>query len=162
MLSLNDKVVYPGYGVAEINRVLERVVGGQPTCFFELQFLSRDMTILVPVNNVVTVGVRPLSTKSKINDMLQMLSDSRNKDIKEIKTSNWNKRSKDYQSRLRSGNLLEISKIYRDLKCISRYKQLSFGEKNLLQQTECLLAEEISIVSGLNEDKAIEKLRDLF
>ena len=162
MLSLNDKVVYPGYGVAEINRVLERNVGGQSTCFFELHFLSKDMTILVPVDKVLAVGVRPLSTKNKINDMLQMLSNSRGQDVKEIRTSNWNKRSKDYQLRLRSGNLLDISKIYRDLKCISKSKQLSFGEKNLLQQTECLLVEEISIVSELKEDKAIETLRALF
>ncbi|MBT3456385.1 hypothetical protein HN446_04950 [bacterium] len=162
MLSVNDKVVYPGYGVARIIRVIERNVGGLPICFFELDFLSKDMTVLVPVDKVISVGVRPLCTKSRIDDILQMLSDSRIGIKRESKSSNWNKRSKDYQTKLCSGNLFEISKIYRDLKFISQKKELSFGEKSLLQRTEGLLAEEISVVNELKEDKAIETLRSFF
>lgn len=162
MLSIKDKVVYPGYGVAQIIRVLERIVGGQPTCFFELHFLNRDMTILVPTDKVFSVGIRPLSSKSNINDMFQMLAESKSEGVGDVRAGNWNKRSKNYQSKLRSGNLFEISKIYRELKYISRRKELSFGEKNLLQQTEGLLVEEISIVEELCEDKAIEQLRSLF
>ena len=162
MLSVNDKVVYPGYGVAQIIRVIEKRVGEHPTCFFELHFLNRDMTILVPTDKLISVGIRPLSSQNSINNMLKMLAQDRYERMKAAKISNWNKRSKDYQSRLRSGDILEISKIYRDLKCIARSKELSFGEKNLLQQTENLLVEEISIVKGQGEDKAIEELRSLF
>ena len=162
MLTLKDKVVYPGYGVAQITRILERRISNIPICFFELNFLNRDMTVLVPVNKVVEVGIRPLSSVSNISTMFQMLSDTNKEDVNITKASNWNKRSKDYQAKLRSGNLIEISRIYRDLKFISQRKELSFGEKNLLSQTEELLVEEISLVSKINEDKAIEKLRSCF
>ena len=162
MFTVNDKVVYPGYGVARVVKVLDRVVGGQTLSFLELCFLNKEMTILVPLAKVVDAGIRPLSTKSKIGDALQMLSDSQECDVREVRASNWNKRSKDYQTRLRSGNLFEISRIYRDLKFISLRKELSFGEKSLLQQTEVLLAEEISVVNELQEEKAIETLRSLF
>ena len=59
MLSLNDKVVYPGYGVAKVDRVLEKTVGGSPTSFFELHFLNKEMTILVPIDMIFSVGIRP-------------------------------------------------------------------------------------------------------
>jgi RNA polymerase-interacting CarD/CdnL/TRCF family regulator len=63
---------------------------------------------------------------------------------------------------LRTGDLQEICKIYRDLKNMSVYKELSFGEKALLSQTEMLLAQEISLVQNMDEEKAVEHLRSLF
>ena len=77
----------------------------------------------------------------------------------ELTASNWNRRNKEYQNKLRTGSLRDISEIYRDLKYIACYKELSFGEKNLLSKTESLLAEEISASEDLDGNKAIERLR---
>jgi len=119
------------------------------------------MTILVPTNNLSSVGVRRLSTDKNIKDIFSMLSEPFEKVTYDLVLSNWNKRNKEYQCRLRTGNLHEICKIYKDLKHISVQKELSFGEKNLLHQTEALLVEEISIVKNVGEDQAVEQLRSL-
>lgn len=163
MFRLNEKVVYPGHGVAQINRIVEKLIGGQNSSFYELKFINKEMTVLVPVSNTEAIGLRPLSSTNRINDIFKMLAEPAKK-IKncELMASNWNKRNKEYQSKLRTGNLEEISEIYRDLKHISQEKELSFGEKNLLNQTENLLAEEISIVRKLEADKTVESLRSLF
>ncbi len=79
----------------------------------------------------------------------------------EFNASNWNKRNKEYQSKLRTGSLFDLSSIYRDLRHISLYKELSFGEKNLLQQIEMLLVEEITLVQKGEEEGIIKYLRDL-
>lgn len=162
MFRVNDRVVYPGHGVAKINRVVEKRVGGNTAQFFELKFLNKDVTILVPMNNLDSVGIRKLSTQDNIDTIFKIISKPASCSVAELTASNWNKRSKDYQLRLRSGDLGEISKIYRDLNYIAQQKELSFGEKSLLQETEMLLAEEISIVRKIKEDKAIEHLRLLF
>lgn len=162
MFFLHEKVVYPGHGVAKINRIVEKKVSGKTVQFFELSFLNKDMTILIPTETIAQTGIRGLSTVKHIRDMFQMLSVPSNKGIQELTSANWNKRNKEYQLRLRSGNLREIGKVYQDLKCISQYKELSFGEKNLLHQTEVLLAQEISIVNKVEENKAIEYLRSFF
>lgn len=161
--SLNDKVVYPGHGVALICKVFSRNVANQEIIFFELQFQNKDMTIMVPSNKLEEVGVRPLSSISKINSMLATIAEptTRAKNFEPTAT-NWNRRKKEYQNKLRTGSLEDISDIYRDLKHISRFKELSFGEKNLLLKTETLLAEEISAANKVDEDKAIERLRSLF
>ena len=162
MYSLNEKIVYPGHGVAKINRILEKNVGDKIATFYELKFLNKEMTILVPTDNL-SIGIRKLSTEENIDYIFQILSEPvKIINNKELTSSSWNKRSKQYQFKLRSGDLLEISKIYRDLQYISQHKELSFGERNLLQQTENLLAEEISLVKGLVEEKAIEHLRSFF
>ena len=163
MFRLNDKVVYPGHGVAKINRVVDKVIGGQNSSFYELKFLNKEMTVLVPVDNTSGIGLRPLSTTNRIDDIFKMLAEPEKK-LKhyELTANNWNKRNKEYQLKLRTGNLEEISEIYRDLKHIAQQKELSFGEKNLLNQTESLLAEEISIVRKLEAEKAVENLRSMF
>lgn len=163
MFSLNDKLVYPGHGVAKVNRIIEKVVGTTVTIFYELKFLNKEMTILVPTNNLDTIGVRPLSSQEKVNDIFKFLAEPAKKiHYSELAASNWNKRNKEYRLKLRTGNLKDISEIYRDLKYIEQNKGLSFGEKTLLTQTEMLLAEEIALVKKFGEDKALEYLRSFF
>lgn len=161
MFALNEKVVYPGHGVAIINRIIEKRIAGKKTDFFELQFLNKDMTILVPVENAVAVGIRALSSQKYINDILKMLSEPGKTHTCDPSVTNWNKRNKEYQGKLRTGDLREICSIYRDLKQIETQKELSFGEKSLLHQTESLLVEEIALVSNLGEEKAVERLRSM-
>jgi CarD family transcriptional regulator len=162
MFSLSEKVIYPGHGVAVINRIVKKTVSGLDMQFFELRFLSKDMTILVPKNNMASVGIRSLSSRESIEDIFKIMSEPFPATPQELMASNWNKRNKEYQLKLRTGNIQEICKIYRDLKHISVRKELSFGEKNLLQQTEGLLAEEISLVSDMREEMAVEHLRSFF
>lgn len=160
MFKLHENVVYPGHGVARVSRILEKTVGGALIVFYELSFINRDVTVLVPTNNTEIVGLRPLSTPKSIQDIFYTLAEPAGKiDYHEFAASSWNKRSKGYQLKLRTGSLRELSEIYRDLRFIGTQKTLSFGEKNLLSQTEALLVEEISIVCNLEQDKAIENLR---
>ena len=162
MFSVSEKIVYPGHGVAIVSRAVERNVAGHRVLFYELTFLNKDMTILIPVHNLASAGIRRLSSAQKIYDVFHMLAQPAKKDVHELTSSNWNKRNKEYQCKLRTGSLDEIGNVYRDLKCISAQKELSFGEKSLLQQTEGLLAQEISLVIQMDEDKVIERLRSFF
>ena len=161
MFALNEKVVYPGHGVARISCVLEKVVGGNITKFFELTFYSKEMTILVPMDSSRAVGLRRLSSRENIDNALKILAEPVEASY-DNSSSNWNRRNKEYQCKLRSGNIFDICRIYRDLKHISSKKELSFGEKNLLSKTEMLLAEEIAMVNDSQEEKTIERLRAIF
>lgn len=160
MFKEQEKVVYPGHGVALINRVVVKKVGGQETTFYELTFVNKDMTILVPTQNIELIGLRPLSSQDKVKALFEVLAKPARKiSSYELTASSWNKRHKEYQIKLRSGKLADISEIYRDLKHIALQKELSFGEKNLLTQIETMLVEEIAAVNKLEEQKAVEQLR---
>lgn len=161
MFSLNETVVYPGYGVARISRVLVKKVGAKTTNFFELTFLSKQVTILVPVSNAILVGIRRLSSHENIDAVLKAVSATTAvaPGSPDVGAVNWNKRNKEYQGKMRTGNLMEICEIYRDLKIVELNKGLSFGEKTLLQQTESLLAEEIAIVYNIDQKSAMDRLR---
>jgi len=157
MFLLNEKVIYPGYGVAIINRLVDRLVLNKKTNFFELKFYNKDMTVLIPEERLESIGVRKLSTSKELVQMYEHLSLFDARDIiTEHNASTWNKRNKEYQCKLRSGELISIASIYKELQLIGLDKELSFGERNLFNQIEFLLIEEISAVK---QNEAVEDIR---
>lgn len=162
MFRLNEKIVYPGHGVAFIHQIIQKKVGINFVSFYELKFFHKDMTVLIPTDNAESAGIRPLSSTTTIDEALKVFGEPAKKlHYYEFTASNWNKRNKEYQAKLRTGRLRDLSEVYRDLCHIATQKELSFGEKNLLQQTELLLVEEIAIVQQVEEQQAVENLRTL-
>ena len=66
MFSLAQKVVYPGHGVARVSRIFKQKFGEDISIFCELKFLSKDMTVMVPMDRAHEVGVRPISSLDHI------------------------------------------------------------------------------------------------
>lgn len=162
MFLVNEKVVYPGYGVALISKLVKRLVSGKQTSFYELKFFNKDMTVLVPEDRIEEVGIRRLSTEQDLDMMFKVLSEPYKRNDLEVGLNNWNKRNKKYQLNLRSGDLLKICYIYKDLEWISKTKELSFGERTLKSKIEQLLVEEISVVKNVNQEKALKYLHKSF
>ncbi len=164
MFKLNDHVIYPAHGVAVIDEIIERSVAGGMLQFLKLNFLFKDMTILVPVYNVAGIGLRYPCSDADITMSLAELTKKpeRKLDTIDFTPSAWNRRNKDYQTKIQSGNLFEIMKIYRDLMYIAQQKDLSFGERSVLQTTEDLLVQEIQIVKKTSKENIIQLLRAPF
>lgn len=164
MFKLKDNVVYPGHGVAIIDEIVEKTVGGSIIPFYKLNFLYKDMTILVPVYNVDAIGLRLPSKQNEIETILQELAKKPEKKIDgvDFTPSGWNRRNKDYQTKIQGGNLLEIARIYRDLMYIAQHKELSFGERTLQQATEELIAQEMQVIQGNDRTTVIQALRGPF
>ena len=158
MFCVNDKVVYPGHGVAVVSRIIDKSFAGFEKRFYELQFLHKDMTILIPLDGINSAGVRPLSEETVINTMFCVLAEPARKDKCELMS--WSKRNKQYQAKIQSGDIVELSKIYRDLSVISTSKQLSYSEKNLLQHVEDLLIQELAQARNMMADEVLNELRD--
>ncbi|MBP6892348.1 hypothetical protein KBB68_02080 [Candidatus Babeliales bacterium] len=162
MFLVNEKVVYPGYGVAFISKLVKRLISGKQTSFYELKFFNKDMAVLVPEDRLEAVGIRRLSSQQDLESMFQVLSEPIAKTDHEVGLNNWNRRNKKYQLNLRSGDLIKICQIYKDLQVISQTKELSFGERNLKSKIEQLLIEEISVVKNIDREKALKFLQKTF
>ncbi len=160
MFHCNEKVVYPGHGVAFINQIIEKSIGGVNTQFYELVFLHKEVTVLVPVTNASAIGIRELCSLEEVSQVFDTLAQ---KPIKKVgyagHTLSWNKRSKNYQAKLRTGCLLQLTEIYKELLMTEKEKTLSFGERHLLAQTEDLLVEEIALVKNIDRDEVVHRLR---
>jgi len=164
MFELNDKIIYPGHGVAVVKEVTEKKVGETHVRFFKLRFLYKDMTILVPISNVKVIGIRYPSNEETANHAIDELNKKPVKSLKSIDftPSGWNRRNKAYQLKIQSGQLVEVAKIYRDLMHVSIHKDLSFGERSLLQITEELLVQELQIIQNKDKEHVVQEIRNPF
>lgn len=159
MFLVNEKVVYPGYGVAIINKLVQRSVAGKSTNFYELKFFDKDMAVLIPEDRIEEAGIRRLSTQENLQSMFKILNQPFEYQKHEVGVNNWNRRNKKYQLDLRSGDLFKLSYIYRDLQSISHDKELSFGERTLCSKIESMLIEEISAVKNIGKKEAMQCLK---
>ena len=117
MFLLNEEVVYPAYGVAQISREIKKDIDGKIVEFFELKFITKEITILVPKEGMVSVGVRKISNKDIIEEALKVVASQVSEDFLENTiVVSWNRRNKEYQNYIRQGNIFDLARIYRDLK----------------------------------------------
>jgi len=164
MFKLNDNVIYPGHGVAVVEEIIEKTVSGAPIQFFKLTFLFKDMTILAPLYNSTVIGIRCPSSVAEIDQAVGELAKKPDKKLESIDftPSGWNRRHKDYQLKIQNGRLLDVAQIYRDLMYISQQKDLSFGERAVLQIVEELFVQEVQIVLSHEREVVVQMLRSSF
>jgi CarD family transcriptional regulator len=155
---VGDKIVYPGHGVGEIEGVRTTNLGGQDHHIYNIKILDSGMKVMVPVSQATSVGLRRIVDKKEIDRVFDILRD---RDFK-IDTQTWNRRFREYSQKIKTGSVYEIAIVLRDLSVLSADKELSFGEKKMLDMAEALLVSEIAIARARPADKVVGELRALF
>ena len=153
--TIGEYAVCPGHGVGQIVDIETRTVGDKDAQFFIIKIMANGMTVMVPVDSVN--GIRSIVGDPEINDVFQLLSDHEVK----IDTSTWNRRYRDYMTKIKTGSIVEIADVLRQLFLLKHKKTLSFGEKKMLDQCRGLIAQEISISVG-DELKQVETKIDSY
>ena len=74
----------------------------------------------------------------------------------------WNRRYREYTEKIKTGSPLEIAKVLRDLLVLKGDKELSFGERKMLDTARSLLVKELSIAKALPEEKIMDELKAIF
>jgi CarD family transcriptional regulator, regulator of rRNA transcription len=158
MFKVGEKVVYPAHGVGVIEGIQTRVVSGSERKFYMLRILDSDMTIMIPTENVNAVGLRRIIGKDMVAKVYRILRDKK----VEIDQQTWNRRYREYTEKIKTGSVLEIAKVLRDLFVLKGDKELSFGERKMLDTARNLLVKELAIAKSYSEEKIMEELRTIF
>jgi CarD family transcriptional regulator len=161
MFKVGERVVYPGHGVAIIKNTVSKKIGLLEAHLFELRFVNKEVTVLVPIEKAKDVGIRSLCTIEHVALVYKILSGPYIPAHCDAAIENWNKRSKKYMGKMRTGDLKELGLIYHYLQHIGKKKELSFGEKLVLTQAENILVEEIALVENMAREAVIERVRSL-
>ena len=155
---VGDKTVYPGYGVAEITGVENREISGSLQKFYVLRVLGKDMTLMVPMSNADSVGLRNIIGAPEVEAVYAVLR----KRGEKISTATWNRRSREYMEKIRTGSLGEIATVLRDLCLLKSDKDLSYGERNMLETARALLVQELALAKGASEEAVDAEIEALF
>jgi CarD family transcriptional regulator len=158
MFTVGDKVIYPGHGVGEIIQVVARSVAGENHTFFEIELQDGKSTkLMVPENRAVEVGLRHPVSHDSLSQIYAILQEKR----PTTKLSTWNRRYRDYSQKLRSGSLFEVAEVLRDLSGIRGGKELSFGERKMLENARSLLVSEIAVIKSRSQERVTDEIEEL-
>jgi len=145
MFNIGDYAVCPGHGVGQILDIEEKELGNQKKQFYIIKILANGMTVMVPTDS--ENGVRTLVSDKEVEEVYGLLKDH---DVK-VDNSTWNRRYREYSQKIKTGSVVEIAEVLRQLFLLKNKKALSFGEKKMLDQCRELLAQEFSLSN--KEDK---------
>jgi len=145
---VGDKVVYPAHGVGKIDSIQARNVGGVDQKFYMITIIETGMKIMVPVLQADNVGLRKVVDSKTVEKVYDILRDRG----VAVEPQTWNRRYREYTQKIKTGSVFEIASVIRDLSVIKTDKELSFGERKMLDAAEGLLVKEISIAKARSEE----------
>jgi CarD family transcriptional regulator len=156
MFNLGDHVVCPGHGVGQVCSVETKELNGELKGFYTIKVISNGMKVMIPTDT--KDGIRALIPSTEINGVFELLKDQNVK----VDQSTWNRRHREYTLKVKTGSLLEIADVLRQLLLLKMTKKLSFGERKMLDQCKELLVKEIALSTGTPEGTVSEKIDSFY
>jgi len=158
MFKVGDLAVYPAHGVGVIERIETQEISGCRQDFYVMRILENDMIIMIPTNNVDNVGLREIIPQTDVPKLYSIL---KKRDV-QLDNQTWNRRYREYMEKIKTGSVFEVAEVYRDLLMLKLEKDLSFGERKMLDTARNLLVKEISLAKQVQEEQVERDLDRIF
>jgi CarD family transcriptional regulator len=154
--ALGEFVVYPAHGVGQILAIEVQTIAGASLEFFRIYFVKSKMSLRVPTQKASRVGMRKLSSSATIERARLVLSETPRR-----ARTNWSQLARDFETKIKSGDIIAIAEATRDLCRRSANSEQSYSERQLYTAALDRLAAEVAMVEGVTEDKVALQLEGL-
>lgn len=151
-----DYVVYPTHGVGQVSGVEKETIAGQDLRLIVVSFDRDRMTLRVPMDKMEISGLRKLSTKKVMENVMTTL-----KGRARVKRTMWSRRAQEYEAKINSGDPVSIAEVVRDLHRNVGQPDQSFSERQIYEAALERLAGEFAAIESLDKDSATEKLEEI-
>ena len=155
---VGDLAVYPAHGVAQIIGVETREISSSKQTFYILKILDNGMKIMIPTKNAAAVGLRELIREEEVDEVFEIL---KSREVS-VEGQTWNRRYREYMEKIKTGSVFEIAEVLRDLQRLKTDKELSFGERKMLDTARSLLIKELAVAKSAKEEKIVAELEKIF
>ena len=152
----NEFVVYPAHGVGKIMSIEEQEIAGFKLELFVITFEKDKMTLRVPTNRAIEIGMRSLSTPDVISKALDTLRGKA-----KVKRAMWSRRAQEYEQKINSGDLMAIAEVVRDLHRADDQREQSYSERQLYEAALERLTREVAAVAGGDEATAQKQVDEV-
>ena len=147
MYKVGDKVVYPHHGAGSVVKKEVRAVLGQKREYLTIKIAHNEMVVNVPTENAERVGLRRVINEKMVIEVVKALTGSGTQMPK-----NWNRRFKHNRDKMKTGDVLELAEVVRNLALRDHEKGLSTGEKQMFVKAKKILASELMYAKQMDED----------
>ena len=152
---IGDRVLYPMHGAGVIEAIEEKEILGEIHSYYVMRIPAGDMKVMIPMKNVDEIGVRDIISTQEARGVLERFRDHTSEE-----DANWNKRFRDNMAKLKSGDILEVLEVVKNLMYRDRKKGLSTGERKMLSNAKQILISELVLADAAEVDEIEQKLAE--
>jgi len=156
--SKGDLAVYPAHGVGCIESIESKQINGDTMNFYMMKIVENGMVIMIPTTNVESVGLRDVIPVTEVPEVYKVMK----KKGQGADNQTWNRRYREYMDKIKTGSIYDVAEVFRDLFNLRLEKDLSFGERKLLDTAQNLLVQELSTAKDLEEEAMMQEIENLF
>jgi len=153
---LGEIVVYPKHGVGEIIKIETMEISSIKTQFYVVKMEQSKLTIRVPLDKQIEVGLRKISSKKTIEQVFDTL-----KLKPKIRRIMWSRRAQEYETKIFSGEPIKIAEVVRDLFRKNSQSEQSYSERQMFQVAIERLAREVAAVEKTDYFQSTEKIEQI-
>jgi CarD family transcriptional regulator len=150
-----DTVIYPQHGACIVQGTEKKTAFGETRDYLILRSVIGEMTLSVPVDKTEEVGVRPPVSSDELDDLVSVLSKADPR-----VPSNWSRRFKNHQEKLKSGDVYQVAEVVRNLAARNRDAALSAAERTMYERARINLVSEIAPALKVSTEEAERFLDD--
>ncbi|MFH0813531.1 MAG: CarD family transcriptional regulator [Pseudomonadota bacterium] len=158
MFKVGDIAVYPAHGVGVIESIEDKEISGAENTFYMLRILNNNMRIMIPIKNTDAVGLREVISTEDVPKIYKILKE---REVT-IELQAWNRRYREYMEKIKTGSVFEVAQVFRDLFLLKMAKDLSYGERRILDMARSLLVKELAIAENAPEERIEQNIKGLF
>lgn len=150
---VGDRIAHPMHGAGVIDSVVKRKINGTERDYYVLKLPAGDMLVMIPVDTSAEIGVRPIVDADEAEKILGSIPG-----LEIEMTQNWNKRYRENMLKIKSGNLLEVAAVVKELMQRDKERGLSTGERKMLHSAKQILISEIVLSESASYEEVEERL----
>ncbi|MFH0974818.1 MAG: CarD family transcriptional regulator [Spirochaetota bacterium] len=139
MYKVGDKIVYPMHGIGVIEAIEKKTVLNKKDDYYIITIVNSGMKVMIPVKNADSIGIRGIIQKKEISKVLSVL-----KKTNQITEEDWKIRYQNNIDKVKSGSILKVAEVLRDLYQRGKEKDLSIMERKLYENAYQFIIYEIA------------------
>ena len=155
MYAIGDKILYPMHGAGIVETIEEKEILGELRKYYILKVSWGEMKMMIPVDTSDEIGVRYIISHDEIDAVVGILQ----ADTSEM-PGNWNRRYRENMEKLKTGDILQVAEVVRNLIRTERKKKLSAGEKKMLANARQILQSELVLAGDMDESSVCKLVEE--
>lgn len=151
MFQIGDAIFYPMHGAGVIEAIEEKEILGLSKLYYILNIPHKNVQIMIPIDKAEDSGLRPSVSEETMENVLESLFEGTTdpefyENQRYCLTLN--------KTKIRSGDIYQVTEIIRDLMRKSKRSKLGTEDKNMLDNARQILVSELAQVKGIDHEEA--------
>lgn len=156
MFEVGDKVVHPAHGAGVIAGIEEKELLDEYNRYYIIQLAATEMKLMIPIKTADEIGLRPVARPAQVAAIYNTLRAEPRDLINDFK-----KRQSILTAQLKSGEIIDVAEVVRDLFWRNEDSPLSPTESRQLEGAQEQLAGELSLAEDVDVEESLAHIQEV-